>query len=207
MIGGAMANTFLKAKGYDIGSSIYEAEKLEEAKRLMEEAKKKNVELILPVDSKVAKIPEGTELSVDTIENAEHKKVSLYTAKEVEEGKAESLQGWNILDIGEQTLESCANSLENVKTICWNGPLGYTEAPSFANGTEKIANFIANTNAKCVIGGGDSVAAIKKIKKREAENGGNPKQFDNIYLSTGGGASLEFLEGKELPGIKALEDK
>lgn len=206
IVGGAMANTFLKAKGYDIGNSKYEADKLEEAKRLMKEANEQNVEIVLPVDARVAKIPEGTELTAETIEAAEHKKVKLYKQEEVQEGKAESLGKWNILDVGDTTLEMYANSLDGVKTVVWNGPIGFAEAPSFAHGTENIANYIAHTNAKCVIGGGDSVAAIKKMKKRAIADGENEKQFDNIYLSTGGGASLEFLEGKDLPGIKALEN-
>lgn len=206
IVGGAMANTFLKAKGYDIGNSKYEADKLEEAKRLMKEANEQNVEIVLPVDARVAKIPEGTELTAETIEAAEHKKVKLYKQEEVQEGKAESLGDWNILDVGDTTLEMYANSLDGVKTVVWNGPIGFAEAPSFAHGTENIANYIAHTKAKCVIGGGDSVAAIKKMKKRAIADGENEKQFDNIYLSTGGGASLEFLEGKDLPGIKALEN-
>ena len=206
-IGGAMANTFLRAKGYDIGSSVYEPDKVEVAKGLMKKAVDKGVEIVLPVDAKVAKIPAGTELNADVIESTEHKKVKLYTEKEVAEGKGESLEGWQILDVGDKTLDYYANGLEDVKTIVWNGPLGYTEAPSFAHGTESIARYISASEAKCVIGGGDSVAAIKRIKKSAKENGENVNQFNNIYLSTGGGASLEFLEGKKLPGIEALDDK
>ena len=206
-IGGAMANTFLRAKGYDIGSSVYEPDKVEVAKGLMKKAVDKGVEIVLPVDAKVAKIPAGTERNADVIESTEHKKVKLYTEKEVAEGKGESLEGWQILDVGDKTLDYYANGLEDVKTIVWNGPLGYTEAPSFAHGTESIARYISASEAKCVIGGGDSVAAIKRIKKSAKENGENVNQFNNIYLSTGGGASLEFLEGKKLPGIEALDDK
>ncbi len=205
-IGGAMANTFLKAKGYDIGSSKYEADKIEVAKNLMRQANEKGVEIILPVDARIAKISSEEELTTDNIENAENKKVKLHTEQEVQEGKAESLEGWQILDVGDYTLDYYANGLEGAKTIVWNGPLGYTEVPTFAHGTESIARFIAGSEAKCVIGGGDSVAAIKKVKKVAKENGENPKQFDNIYLSTGGGASLEFLEGKKLPGIEALNN-
>ena len=205
-IGGAMANTFLKAKGYDIGSSVYEPDKIETAKELMKKANNKGVEIVLPVDARVARIPAGEELDSEKIESAEHKKVKLYTEKEVEEGKAESLDGWQILDVGEKTLEHFASGLEGAKTIVWNGPLGYTEAPSFAHGTESIARYISAGKAKCVIGGGDSVAAIQKIKRKAKENGEDTKQFSNIYLSTGGGASLEFLEGKELPGISALNN-
>ena len=206
-IGGAMATTFLKAKGYDIGGSIYEPDKVEVAKELMKKAKDKGVEIILPVDAKVAKLPAGAELDSEKIEAVEHKQVKLYTEQEIEEGKGESLEGWQMLDVGEKTLEHFASGLEGAKTVVWNGPLGYTEAPSFAHGTESIARYISAGNAKCVIGGGDSVAAIQKIKTKAKENGENTKQFSNIYLSTGGGASLEFLEGKELPGIAALNDK
>lgn len=206
IVGGAMANTFLKAKGYDIGSSIYEADKLEEASRLMKEATDKNVEIVLPVDAYTAKLAEGTEFTVENIETAEHKEVTLYTQAELEQGKGESIEGLTILDIGEKTLKLYEEKLKGAKTICWNGPLGYSEAPSFANGTEKLANTIAETDAKCVIGGGDSVAAIKKVKKKAIENGKTEAEFNNIYLSTGGGASLEFLEGKDLPGISALEN-
>ena len=123
------------------------------------------------------------------------------------------LEGFTILDVGNQTLNKYAEALGNkndgtsCKTIVWNGPLGYTEAPNFAKGTEAVARYIAeNTNAECVIGGGDSVAAINKIKKEAVKNGEDMKPFDRIYLSTGGGASLEFLEGKELPGISAIQD-
>lgn len=206
IVGGAMANTFLKAKGYDIGSSIYEADKLEEASRLMKEATDKNVEIVLPVDAYTAKLAEGTEFTVENLETAEHKEVTLYTQAELEQGKSESIEGLTILDIGEKTLKLYEEKLKGAKTICWNGPLGYSEAPSFANGTEKLANTIAETDAKCVIGGGDSVAAIKKVKKKAIENGKTEAEFNNIYLSTGGGASLEFLEGKDLPGISALEN-
>ena len=185
---------------------IYEKDKVQTAKDLMKKALDKGVEIVLPKDAKVARIPEGEELDSEKIEAAEHKKVRLYTEKEVEEGKAESLDGWQILDVGEKTLEHFAIDLEGAKTIVWNGPLGFTEAPSFAHGTEAIARYISKGKARCVIGGGDSVAAIQKIKRKAKENGEDTKQFSNIYLSTGGGASLEFLEGKELPGIAALDD-
>ena len=202
-IGGAMANTFLKAKGYDIGSSKYEEDKIEVAKQIMKDALNKGVEIILPKDARVAKIAEGEELTPETVESAEHKNVKLNV-----EGKGESLEGWQILDVGDTTLTYFADRLENAKTVVWNGPLGYTEVPEFAQGTEKIAKYISHTKAKCVIGGGDSVAAIQKIKKAAKQNGEDVKQeFNNIYLSTGGGASLEFLEGKTLPGIAALNNK
>lgn len=207
LIGGAMANTFLKAKGYDIGASKYEEDKLDVAKDLMKKALDKGVEIVLPKDARVAKMPEGEELTPETIEKAEHKKVKLFTEKEVEEGKGEALEDGVILDVGDTTLNYFADHLDHAKTIVWNGPLGYTEMPEFAHGTESIAKFIAGTKAKCVIGGGDSVAAIQKIKREAVKGGEDPKKFSNIYLSTGGGASLEFLEGKELPGIAALDNK
>lgn len=207
-IGGAMANTFLKAKGYDIGSSKYEADKIEVAKQIMKDAFNKGVEIILPKDARVVKIAEGEELTPETVESAEHKNVKLYTDKETAEGRGESLKGWQILDLGDTTLTYFADRLESAKTVVWNGPLGYTEVSEFAQGTEKIAKYISHTKAKCVIGGGDSVAAIQKIKKAAKQNGEDIKQeFSNIYLSTGGGASLEFLEGKTLPGIAALNNK
>ena len=199
-IGGAMANTFLKAKGYDIGSSKYEADKIEVAKQIMKDAFNKGVEIILPKDAKVAKIDEGVELTPETVESAEQKNVKLNV-----EGKGESLEGWQILDVGDTTLTYFADRLENAKTVVWNGPLGYTEVPKFAQGTEKIAKYISHTKAKCVIGGGDSVAAIQKIKKAAKQNGEDVKQeFSNIYLSTGGGASLEFLSGKDMPGFENI---
>ena len=207
LIGGAMANTFLKAKGYDIGASKYEEDKLDVAKDLMKKAFDKGVEIVLPKDVRVAKMPEGEELTPETIEKAEHKKVKLFTEKELEEGKGEALEDGIILDVGDTTLNYFADHLDHAKTIVWNGPLGYTEVPEFAHGTESIAKFIAGTKAKCVIGGGDSVAAIQKIKREAVKSGEDPKEFSNIYLSTGGGASLEFLEGKELPGIAALDNK
>lgn len=201
-IGGAMANTFLKAKGYDIGSSRYEEDKIEVAKELMQKATQKGVEILLPVDGIAGNISEDTELSAENIKDAEYKKVkiSLDTEKE-------NLKGWQILDIGEETLNNFANALQGAKTVVWNGPLGYSEVLQYSNGTESIANFISKIGAKTVIGGGDSVAAIQKIKKTAEQKGEDAKQYENIYLSTGGGASLEFLEGKTLPGIAALNNK
>lgn len=200
-IGGAMANTFLKAQGYDIGSSHYEEEKLQIAKQIIQQAEKKGVEILLPKDAKVAKISGDQELTQEIVETAESKTVKLNIEQNVLKGEAESLKGWQILDIGNETLTQFTQNLENAKTVVWNGPLGYTEVKEYANGTEKIAKYISNINAQCVIGGGDSVAAIQKIKQKEN------KEFENIYLSTGGGASLEFLEGKTLPGIAALNNK
>lgn len=207
LIGGAMANTFLKAKGYDIGSSMYEEDKLQLAKDIMKEATEQGVEIVLPKDARIAKLAKGEELTKENIDNAEQKQVKLYTEKEIAEGKGESLEGYQILDIGNNTQMQFADSIENAETIAWNGPLGFTEVPPFDLGTARVANVIAGTKAKCVIGGGDSVSAVKKIIKEEVNKGKDKKDFDNIYLSTGGGASLEFLEGKTLPGIAALDEK
>ena len=207
LIGGAMANTFLKAKGYDIGSSMYEEDKLQLAKDIMKEATEQGVEIVLPKDARAIKLAKGEELTKENIDNAEQKQVKLYTEKEIAEGKGESLEGYQILDIGNNTQMQFADSIENAETIAWNGPLGFTEVPPFDLGTARVANVIAGTKAKCVIGGGDSVSAVKKIIKAEVNKGKDKKDFDNIYLSTGGGASLEFLEGKTLPGIAALDEK
>ena len=205
IIGGKMANTFLVAKGYDIGDSGYEADKVELAKEIMKQAFDLGKEIVLPVDVRIAKISAGTELTPEIVNQAEGKTVNVKDGVPI---------GYQILDIGEQTLDRYAGALgdkyegNSCKTIVWNGPLGYTESPEYARGTETIARYIAGTTtAKCVIGGGDSVAAVNKIKKEAEQNGEDISQFDNIYLSTGGGASLEFLEGKELPGVKCIQNK
>ena len=143
-IGGAMANTFLKAKGYDIGSSKYETDKIDVAKDIMQKAFSKGVEIVLPKDARLAKIPEGTELTPEVVENSEHKKSKLFTEKEIKDGKGENLEGWQILDVGDTTLTYFADRLEGAKTVVWNGPLGYTEVPEFAQGTQKIATFMLN---------------------------------------------------------------
>ena len=200
VIGGKMATTFLKAKGYDIGQSDYEEDKLDVAKSIMKKAFDKNKEIILPTDLHVAQIAPDAELTPEVVEKAPDKVIN------IENGIPD---GYQILDIGEQTLDSYAEVLENAKTIVWNGPLGYTESLKYAKGTETVARFIADrTNAKCVIGGGDSVAAINKIMAEAKNNGEDISKFEQrFHLSTGGGASLEFLEGKKLPGIEAIENK
>jgi len=200
LIGGAMANTFLKAKGIDIGSSRYEEDKIKLAKEIMKNALEAGVEIVLPKDAKAANIKEGEELSPETVSSAEIKNVTLQ--KDNQEGKTQDMEGLQILDVANATLLEYADAIEGAKTIFWNGPVGYTEAKVTAQGTTQLANFISNTDAKCIIGGGDSVASIKKIMEEAGEKG-----FEKIYLSTGGGASLEFIEGKELPGIVALDDK
>ncbi len=178
MIGGAMAYTFFKSMGYEVGNSICELDKLDLAKELMNEAKEKGVKFMLPVDTKVGK---------EFDPNTESKTVS-YT---------EIPDGWEGFDIGEETIKLYSEELKNAKTVVWNGPLGLFEFDQFAIGTNSIAKTLADVDAVKIIGGGDSAAAVEKA--------GLAEKF--THISTGGGASLEFLEGKKLPGIEALQDK
>ena len=178
MIGGAMAYTFFKSMGYSVGNSICEADKLDLAKELMEKAKSKGVKLMLPVDTKLGKEFEP---------NTESKTVK-YT---------EIPEGWEGYDIGQETIDIYTNELKNAKTVIWNGPLGLFEFDQFAIGTNSIAKALADIDCVKIIGGGDSAAAVEKA--------GLAEKF--THISTGGGASLEFLEGKKLPGIEALQDK
>lgn len=178
IIAGGMAYTFLRAEGLNTGTSIVEEDKIDLAKELIEKAKAKNVKLLLPVDVKVAK-----EFSND----AESKIVK---ADEIEDG-------WMGLDIGPETIEEYKTVLETAKTIMWNGPLGVFEFENFSYGTNKVAEILGNLNATTVIGGGDSAAAIEKAGFADKMT----------HISTGGGASLEFLEGKTLPGIDCLLNK
>ena len=178
IIGGGMAYTFFKSKGLNIGNSICEEDKLELAKELMKKAEDKNVQLLLPVDVIVAK---------EFAENAESKLVNV---NEIQDG-------WEGMDIGPETIKKYEVALKNAKTIMWNGPLGVFEFDKFANGTNEIARIIVDTDATTVIGGGDSASAIEKAGLADKMS----------HISTGGGASLEFLEGKSLPGIECLEDK
>ncbi len=175
LIGGAMAYTFFKSMGYNVGDSICEEDKLDLAKELMEKAK--GVKLMLPIDTKI-----GKEFSADT----ESKNVK-YT---------EISDGWEGFDIGEETIRIYSEELKNAKTVVWNGPLGLFEFEQFAVGTNSIAQTLADCDAVKIIGGGDSAAAVEKA--------GLAEKF--THISTGGGASLEFLEGKKLPGIEALEN-
>ena len=177
MIGGAMAYTFFKSMGYEVGNSICELDKLDLARELMEEAKAKGVKFMLPADTKVGK---------EFDPNTESKTVK-YT---------EIPDGWEGYDIGQETIEMYANELQNAKTVIWNGPVGLFEFDQFAIGTNSIASALANIDAVKIIGGGDSAAAVEKA--------GLAEKF--THISTGGGASLEFLEGKKLPGIEALLD-
>jgi len=178
IIGGGMAYTFLKSLGYEIGNSVCEEDKLELAKKLLEKAKAKNVKLLLPIDIHI-----GKEVSQET----EDKVVS---AKEIP-------SDWIGLDSGPETVELFKKELENAKTVVWNGPLGVFEIEKFATATNQIARILANIKATTIIGGGDSAAAIEKA--------GLSDQM--THISTGGGASLEFLEGKQLPGVTCLLDK
>jgi len=175
LIGGGMANTFLKAQGYEIGQSLVEDDSLDVAREALERAGEK---LVLPVDVVVA----------DRFEAEANSEV--VPVDQVPED-------WLILDIGPGTVELFKQKLTGAKTVVWNGPMGVFEFPRFAVGTEAIAGFLADLEATTIIGGGNVVAAVRQA--------GVADRIDHV--STGGGASLEFLEGKPLPGIAALEDK
>ena len=178
MIGGGMAYTFFKAQGYEVGNSICEVDKLDLAKLAMEKAKQKGVKLLLPVDTKV-----GKEFKEDT-----ESKIVKWT---------EIPADWEGFDIGPETIKMFTDELKTAKTVVWNGPLGLFEFDQFAIGTNAIAKALAELDATTIIGGGDSAAAVKKAGLEDKMT----------HISTGGGASLEFLEGKKLPGIECLQDK
>jgi len=179
LIGGGMAYTFLKAEGYSIGKSLLEEDKVDLAKELMEKSKTKGVKLILPVDTVVGKeFKNNTEFITTSSDSIPPDYMGL--------------------DIGEKTIEVFKNVINSSKTIIWNGPLGVFEMDNFAKGTNAIAEAIAkNKDAVSIIGGGDSAAAVEKIGLADKIT----------HVSTGGGASLEFLEGKVLPGIEAVDNK
>ena len=178
IIGGGMAYTFFKAQGYEIGTSLLDADSIELAKDIMAKAKAKGVNFLLPVDNIVA-----TKYAAD----AEHKIVDSCCMPE----------GWMGLDIGPKTIELFKKTIIEAKTVIWNGPMGVFEMPAFAEGTRAVAAACAECNGTTIIGGGDSASAVKKL--------GFAKQM--THISTGGGATLEFLEGKVLPGVAALNDK
>lgn len=178
IIGGGMANTFLAAQGYGIGKSLVEADKIDLAKKLIAQAADEGKKLLLPVDVTVAEAFSN---------DAAHKVVPVDAVPE----------GWMILDIGTKTQELFARELEPMKLIVWNGPMGVFEMENFAKGTESVARAVAHSQAVSIVGGGDSVSAVNKT--------GLADQISHI--STGGGASLEYLEGKKLPGIESLSDK
>ncbi len=177
IIGGGMAYTFMKANGLEVGESLLEADKVDYAKEMMEKAKAKGVNFLIPVDTVVTQ-----EFKNDT------------EFKTVEGGIP---AGWQGLDIGEKTRELFANALKDAKTVVWNGPMGVFEFANFAKGTIAVAEALANIDATTIIGGGDSAAAVNQLGFADKMS----------HISTGGGASLEFLEGKELPGVVATDDK
>ncbi|MCC8016759.1 MAG: phosphoglycerate kinase, partial [Clostridiales bacterium] len=178
IIGGGMAYTFMKSLGHSIGTSLLEEEQVENAGKMMKEAKEKGVKFLIPVDNKVGK------------EYSENTEAMVVNSDEIPDG-------WIGLDIGPKTQELFANAIKGAGTIIWNGPMGVSEWDNFAAGTIAVAKAVAESGAVSIVGGGDSVAAVTKL-------GFSDKMS---HISTGGGASLEFLEGKELPGIAALMDK
>ncbi|MFF0828608.1 phosphoglycerate kinase [Brevibacillus sp. NPDC003359] len=177
IIGGGMANTFLKAQGYGIGASLCEDDKLDLARTLMGQAKERGVQLLMPVDVVVA-----DRFAAD----AEKQVVAIDSIPE----------GWMALDIGPKTVEQYHSVIVDSKTVVWNGPMGVFEMDAFAGGTIGVAKAMAVCNGTTIIGGGDSVAAVEKAGVAE----------QMTHISTGGGASLEFMEGKELPGVAVLAD-
>lgn len=178
LIGGAMANTFLAAKGYNVGFSKYEADRIDVAKELMEKADNLNVNLILPVD-----VMAGKEFAPKT-------KCKCFPVDKIADG-------YQAMDIGKKTRKLYAEEIKNAKTIIWNGPMGVFEFKKFSKGTLAVAKAIAKSSAVSVVGGGDSAAALQQLGYANKVT----------HLSTGGGATLEFLEGKNLPGVAMLEDK
>jgi len=180
VIGGGMANTFLLAQGRSVGKSLAEPDRVEEARAILEAAEKKGVQVVLPVDVIVAKeVTRGTEYK------------TLPAAKVP--------ASWHIVDVGRESLRLIEEALAPAETVFWNGPLGVFEIPSFAHGTKQVARFLAQRaqeGATVVVGGGDSVAALQQQGLAERMT----------HISTGGGASLEFLEGKELPGVAVIPD-
>lgn len=178
IIGGGMAYTFMKYLGHNIGTSLLEADWVEKAGEMMKKAEDKGVKFLIPVDNKVGK---------EYDENTEAKIVS----------SDDIPDGWMGLDIGPKTQEVFADAIKGAGTVIWNGPMGVSEWDNFAAGTISVAKAVADSGAISIIGGGDSVAAVTKLGFADKMS----------HISTGGGASLEFLEGKDLPGICALQDK
>lgn len=178
LIGGAMSFTFLKAKGYNVGKSLVEDDKLDVAKEIMKKAEDKNIEFLLPIDHIESKDATGVYDAVLT----------------EDENVSEDSMG---LDIGFKTIDMYVDKIKKASTVVWNGPVGMFEIEEFANGTRKIAEAMAESEAITIIGGGDSAAAVEKFGLEEKMT----------HVSTGGGASLELMEGKKLPGIEALLDK
>ena len=178
LIGGGMAYTFLKAQGKEIGKSLLEEDKMDLSLELIKKAEENNVEILLPVDVVIAdEIKSGVETEVVDIDSIPEDKEAL--------------------DIGPKTAELFASKIKNAKTVVWNGPMGVFEVKEFANGTNKVAESLAESDAITIVGGGDSALAIELAGLKDKIT----------HVSTGGGASLEFLEGKDLPGISSIEDK
>lgn len=178
IIGGGMAYTFMKYLGHTIGDSLLEADWVEKAGQMMADAEAKGVKFLIPVDNKV-----GREYAADT-------EAKIVNSDEIPDG-------WMGLDIGPKSMEVFVDAIKGAGTVIWNGPMGVSEWDNFAAGTIAVANAVAESGAVSIIGGGDSVAAVTKLGFADKMS----------HISTGGGASLEFLEGKELPGIAALQDK
>ncbi len=178
IIGGGMAYTFMKYLGHNIGTSLLEADWVEKAGEMMNDAKEKGVKFLIPVDNKVGK------------EYDENTEAQIVNSDEIPDG-------WMGLDIGPKSQELFCDAIKGAGTVIWNGPMGVSEWENFAAGTIAVANAVAESGAISIIGGGDSVAAVTKLGFADKMS----------HISTGGGASLEFLEGKELPGIAALQDK
>ena len=182
IIGGGMAYTFIKAKGYSVGNSLVDDEQIGYCKEMMEKAKTLGKQLYLPVDATITKeFPNPIDAKVDT-EICDIDKIP---------------DGMEALDIGPKTAALYADAVKNAKTVIWNGPMGVSENPCFANGTIAVAKALAETSATTIIGGGDSAAAVKTLGFADKMT----------HISTGGGASLELFEGKKLPGIECLNDK
>ncbi len=178
IVGGGMAYTFFKAMGYNVGASLCEDDKVELAKEMLAKAKERNIQFLLPVDNKLGdKFDENC-----ATQFADSDKIP---------------DGWMGMDIGPRTIELFCDAVKNAGTVIWNGPMGVFEFPAFAEGTLEVARAIAASGAISIIGGGDSVAAVTKLGFADKMT----------HISTGGGASLEFLEGLELPGIAALNEK
>ena len=178
ILGGGMAYTFLTAKGIDVGRSLVDKEHVELAKQLMQQADKKGIDFLLPVDAIIAdKFDENAKTAVVPIDDIDPE--------------------WMGLDIGPSSRMLFADKIRTAKTVVWNGPMGVFEMAPFAEGTKSVAKAMAESEGVTIIGGGDSAAAVKQLGYADAMT----------HISTGGGASLEFLEGKELPGISALEDR
>ena len=181
VIGGGMANTFLVAKGHTVGKSLLERDRVDDAKRILDLAESKGVSILLPADVVVAK---------EVTRGAEHKVVPAHKIP----------NSWSVVDVGPLAIKAFEEALEPARTVVWNGPLGVFEVPTFGDGTRAMARFLAKRAAEgatVVVGGGDSVAAVEELKIGD--------QF--THVSTGGGASLEFLEGRVLPGIAILPDR